>query len=100
MGAQSALLHRVRGYALMQRGDQVGARRELEQSLSVARARGADFDVAWAVSALHELCASQGMDPDPAGEAEVASILARLGIVRLPSVAAVSREASSAEPSE
>jgi hypothetical protein len=40
------------------------------------------------------------MDPDPAGEAEVASILARLGIVRLPSVAAVSREASSAEPSE
>jgi len=79
-------LERVRGYALAQLGDGDAAREALEHSLSAARARGADYDVALTLQALLRLHAIDG-GPVPEGAVEESgAILERLGVIAVPAV--------------
>ena len=55
VAAQTPLLHRVRGVALLRAGDDTSAAAALEQSLEAGRARGADYEVALTLEALAEL---------------------------------------------
>ena len=79
VGRTAPLLHRVRGLALAQRGDLVGAGHAFEASLREADARGSDYDVA---VTLHALDALPGGGPPRVRE--VARRLAQLGVVALP----------------
>jgi len=76
------LLHRVRGYAQMQLCHLSDADAALNESLGVARALNAGYEVALTLRAVARLAALQGR---PAGslEDESASILERLGVVRV-----------------
>ena len=65
-----AILHRARGLALRAGGDEAEALRSFEASLEAARAVGADYELALALTAL-------GRDE------EAAPLLARLGVDRL-----------------
>jgi class 3 adenylate cyclase/tetratricopeptide (TPR) repeat protein len=73
MAAAEAMLHRLRGYALLQAGDAAAAREPLEESLRVAKAAQADYEVALTLAALGEGAESEEM-------------LARLGAVSVPTV--------------
>jgi predicted negative regulator of RcsB-dependent stress response len=75
------LLHRVRGYALMQLCDLTGADTALKESLRAARAVNADYEVALTLRALARLATLQGR-PAASLEEESGSILERLGVVR------------------
>jgi class 3 adenylate cyclase/tetratricopeptide (TPR) repeat protein len=80
------LLRRIRGYALAQKGEPVAARAEFEQSLALARARGAPFEIAEAIIPLVRM----GVAPDGVRHADLAeeanAILQRLGVAALTSV--------------
>jgi tetratricopeptide (TPR) repeat protein len=85
----AALLHRVRGYALLQTGDPARAREAFDASLASARARDADFEVALTLVALATHATRTGTaEPDAvaAFEAESTALLARLGVRSLPGV--------------
>jgi class 3 adenylate cyclase/predicted ATPase len=88
--AQSPLLHRLQGYALMRTGAATEARRALEESLLAARERQADYEIALSLRALAELLASGGVDPEGIDPDEVASesqaILDRLDVVWTPTI--------------
>jgi class 3 adenylate cyclase/tetratricopeptide (TPR) repeat protein len=88
VGAPFSVLHRVAGYAHMQLRDLATARSDIEQSLEVARARQADFEVALTLRAFTELTRLEGGDDAAAAEFEAQSqeILDRLGVVSLPRV--------------
>ncbi|MEX2549485.1 MAG: adenylate/guanylate cyclase domain-containing protein [Nitriliruptoraceae bacterium] len=86
VAAQEPLLHRVRGYALLQRGEVEAARSALEQSLEAARTRDADYERALAERALIELAEVAGVEPGPELVAANAETLDALGVVRLPAV--------------
>jgi tetratricopeptide (TPR) repeat protein len=77
-----ALLRRASGIALARMGERDRARCELEAAAATARERGEDYEVA---AALDALAALGPLDTDQRSELE--TILARLGIVRLPTVA-------------
>ena len=86
MGAQMAMLHRLRGYALAQRGDRDRARAALQQSLGIARARQADFELALTLRAMAEV-GRLADDPSVAEyEAESRQLLDRVGVVQMRSV--------------
>ena len=68
MGPQVAMLHRLAGYAHIQRGELPTARASLDESLEVGRARQAEFEVALTLKALAELSLVEG-------EAEAADAL-------------------------
>src|SRR5207247_1353012 len=53
--ASGPALQRIRGWALMLMSDHPGARRALEESLTSARARRSDFDVALTLRARARL---------------------------------------------
>jgi class 3 adenylate cyclase/tetratricopeptide (TPR) repeat protein len=72
------LLDRLRGLVKAGGGDPQGALDELTCSLSAARARGADYEIASTLLALHAL----GAD-DPQHDLERQAIEDRLGVVRL-----------------
>jgi class 3 adenylate cyclase/tetratricopeptide (TPR) repeat protein len=76
------LLHRVRGYALMQLCDLPGAETALNESLRAARALNADYEVALTLRALTRLASLEGRPVESAFE-ESGSILERLGVVRV-----------------
>jgi class 3 adenylate cyclase/tetratricopeptide (TPR) repeat protein len=80
------LLERVRGYALLQRGDPVGARAAFEASLAAARTWRYLFEIALTSLALIELDRSQGIEPPPDLVAEGESLLRSLKIKALPPV--------------
>jgi tetratricopeptide (TPR) repeat protein len=85
-GAHGPLLHRVRGYALAQRGDVDGARAEFDESLRTARSRNADYEVALALQALERLAEREGSAVDPEVAVERRAVFDRLGVVGTPSV--------------
>jgi tetratricopeptide (TPR) repeat protein len=86
------LLHRVTAVALARLGRN-GASAEIERSLTVARERGALYDVAAAL----DLSAALG-DPEPTRLRERDEILARLGVQRLPSPRLAEPELAIAAP--
>ena len=86
LAAQSPMLHRIKGYAHMQLGELAAAREALTQSLEDGRARQANFEVALSLRALAELeRLEDSVAPDDA-IIESQGILARLGVVSVPSV--------------
>ena len=74
------MLHRVRAFALMGRGDMAGARDALELSLVEARTRGADYEVALTLRPLARLLEIDGAATDEL-RVESDAILQRLGVV-------------------
>ncbi len=85
---QVPLLHRVRGWALVQTGRPDDARRAFEESLRTARSRQADFEIAMALHALAAL-ARQAGGRDEDAERESRTMLERLGVVRVAGVPAL-----------
>lgn len=89
ISAQSPLLNRTRGYALMRTGALAEARTALEESLAAGRSRAMDYEVALTLRALVEL-AGHEVDPDAveveALAAESRGILDRLGVAHVPDV--------------
>jgi tetratricopeptide (TPR) repeat protein len=81
---QVPLLHRMRAHAQIQLGDLAAARKELEESLSTARARKRPHDIALALEALGQLDRLEKLQPSLAAEEEARAILARLGVVDVP----------------
>jgi tetratricopeptide (TPR) repeat protein len=86
VAAQSPLLHRNRGYALMQLRSMLEARAALEESLRLARSRKASYEVALTLQALMNLDRLEGRPSRPEMEAESRSILDGLGVVSTPAV--------------
>ena len=80
------LLERVHGYALLQRGDPVGARAAFEASLAAGRTRGLPLEIALTLLALIELDRSQGIEPSPEMVGESESLLRGLKIKTVPPV--------------
>jgi len=80
-----AFVHRVRGYALMQRGDLDAAAEALRESLELARSSDETYELALALEALARLAELRG--EDGAAEAkEAKTLLARLGVVSTPEI--------------
>jgi len=76
-GLLEPLLHRVKGFALAQRGDVEGATGELRAAVVVASAQEQHYEV---LVALDALAALTGVDTGQPGRAE---LIARLGVTRL-----------------
>jgi Asp-tRNA(Asn)/Glu-tRNA(Gln) amidotransferase A subunit family amidase len=83
---QVPLLHRLRGWALLQSGDPAGAREAMERSLASGREIGADYEVALTITALARLDYLQVASQDAALRAESRSIYERLGVLSVPVV--------------
>jgi tetratricopeptide (TPR) repeat protein len=88
VSAQSPVLHRLRGHALLALGDAAGAASAYGESLEAARAREMIYEVAVTLHALTEL---HDRDADASGitdveqlRSESAALLGRLGVVRIP----------------
>ena len=79
-GLLEPLLHRVRAFALAQRGDVEGAKGELRAALAVARAQQQDYETLVTLDALAALT-----DLDHDGAAGRDELIARLGVTRLAS---------------
>ena len=77
-GLLEPLLHRVRAFALAQRGDVEGAQGELRAALAVARAQQQDYETLVTLDALAALT-----DLDHDGAAGRDELIARLGVTRL-----------------
>jgi class 3 adenylate cyclase/tetratricopeptide (TPR) repeat protein len=86
VGAQMAMLHRLRGYALAQRGDLDAGRAALDQSMEIARARQADFELALTLRALADVGRLSGDPCVDLWETESRSLFDRLGVIRVPGV--------------
>jgi class 3 adenylate cyclase/predicted ATPase len=80
-----AMLHRLRGYALMQTGDLDGAGAAVDESVEAARKAGESYELALSFEARARL-ASLRDTADPESEQESAAIFERLGVVRRPEV--------------
>ncbi len=86
-GRGTALVERVRGYALAQHGDVVGARAAFEVSRASAEALDADYELALTLDGLRAVAVSSGDQSaalDLAGKVD--ELTEKLGIVRLPIV--------------
>jgi class 3 adenylate cyclase/tetratricopeptide (TPR) repeat protein len=86
-GRGTALIERVRGYALAQRGDVVGASAAFEVSRASAEALDADYELALTLNGLRAVAVSSG-DEEAALDlaAKIDALTQKLGIVRLPVV--------------
>lgn len=78
------LLERVRGHALVQRSDLVGAREAFEASLAAARNRRDLFEITLTLLSTIELYRLQATEPPPEIVAESDSLLSRLKIKAVP----------------
>jgi tetratricopeptide (TPR) repeat protein len=76
---------RVRGYAALQEADLDSAETALQESLSAAREREAEFEVALTLDALARLSELRGASTDPEAT-EAREIFARLRVTAVPSV--------------
>ena len=83
---QGPLLHRIRGFALMQLGRLEDAATALHESLDAAERRRADYEVAFTLSALGRLARRRGEAPDPDQEAKARALMDELGVVWTPDV--------------
>ena len=80
-----ALVHRTRGYALLQLADYDGAEQCLDESIHVARESGSTYELALSLAAaalLHEQTGS----PSSEEHAEAAKLLDALGVISVPAV--------------
>ena len=82
----TAVLQRVRGFALLQRGEFDGARDAFDKGLAAARAKHDLFEVTVGLLALVELARVAGEAPEPAVLAESTSLLESLKIARPPAL--------------
>jgi class 3 adenylate cyclase/tetratricopeptide (TPR) repeat protein len=82
---QHALVLRLRGYALLQRGDLDVAEEALRRSLDVARAEDETYELALTLDALARLAGRRGADGNAEAK-EAKALLARLGVVSTPVV--------------
>jgi class 3 adenylate cyclase/tetratricopeptide (TPR) repeat protein len=82
---QHALVHRLRGYALMQQGDLEGAGEALEESLKVARSADETYELALTLEASARLAELRGEDGSAEAK-ESKGLLARLGVVSTPEI--------------
>ncbi len=82
----SAVLQRVRGFALYRQGDLVGARLALDASLSAGRTRRDSFEIAQTLLALIALDRAQGIVPQSALVDESNSLLANLKVRAAPAM--------------
>ena len=80
-----ALLHRLRGYALMQTQDLEAASESLGRSLEAARAAEETYELALTLEALARLAELRG-DEGSATANESKMLLAGLGVVSTPAV--------------
>lgn len=88
-GAKSiSLIERVRGHALLAKGDLAGARAALEASLAAARARHDLQETTLALHSLLHMPSGAGEAPLPALAAEYEALVARLEIRSMPPVPA------------
>ena len=80
-----AFVHRVRGYALMQRGELDAAGEALRESLELARSSDETYELALTLEAIARLAELRG--EDGAAEAkEAKTLLATLGVVSTPEI--------------
>lgn len=86
VGAQSPLLHRIRGYALMQRGERAAAARAFEESLAAGERRRADYEMALTLRGLAACASASGLPVPPDWLDRSCAILRRLGVVTVPEV--------------
>jgi hypothetical protein len=77
---QHALVHRLRGYALMQQGDVDPAAEALEEGLKVARSARETYELGLTLEASARLAVLRGED-GTAQAKESKGLLARLGVV-------------------
>jgi len=84
VAAQGPMLHRVRGYALLQKGEFEAAEAAFRDSLEAARARDAEYERALAERALSDLHETVHGAPDEALLASSRSTFGALGVERLP----------------
>jgi class 3 adenylate cyclase/tetratricopeptide (TPR) repeat protein len=88
------LLHRLRGYALIQGGDLGAAGSALEESLQLGRAQRMGHEVAATLVALIELATTHGLPPPADAKSEAREIHERLGIESPPPSPLASRPVS------
>ncbi|MEX0682882.1 MAG: adenylate/guanylate cyclase domain-containing protein [Dehalococcoidia bacterium] len=81
-----AMVHRVRGYALLQSGRHEDAHAELETSLKVARTAGADYETALTLEALSHAARLTGHGNATALVIEAWKIFERLDVESTPRV--------------
>jgi tetratricopeptide (TPR) repeat protein len=78
-----ALLHRVRGYALLQLADYDGAEQCLDESIRVARESGGTYELALSLDAAARLQLHAGF-PSAGEEAEATHLFEALGVISVP----------------
>ncbi len=86
MAVLGPMLHRVRGYALLQKGAFDAAEAALRDSLEAARARDADYERALTERALSDLHETVHGAPDEEFLASSRSTFEALGVERLPEI--------------
>jgi tetratricopeptide (TPR) repeat protein len=84
VAAQSPLLYRVRGAAMVRRGDFAAAETALAESLSAARSRSAGYEVAVTLEVMAELAVRSGRGSPDELRGESRAVLGRLGVVSTP----------------
>lgn len=82
MVSVKAMLYRLRGYALMRRGEWDAARAAIEESLRMARSISAQYEVALSLQACASLANATSGDPAPYLD-ECVPILERLGVISM-----------------
>ena len=80
-----ALLHRIRGYGLMQLGDYDGAEQCFDESVRVAREDGATYELALSLDGRSRLAALRGVDADTDTE-DARALFESLGVVSVPEI--------------
>jgi class 3 adenylate cyclase/tetratricopeptide (TPR) repeat protein len=80
----AAMLHRLRGYAHVALGALADAWADFDESLAVARSRGAAYEVALTLEALSVVAELGGLAVDPSTADERAALLAQLGVQTTP----------------
>ena len=80
----TSMLHRLRGYASAALGRIADAWADLDESLAVARARGAAYDVALTLEAISVVAELGGLATDPSAAGERTALLDQLGVLVTP----------------
>jgi class 3 adenylate cyclase/tetratricopeptide (TPR) repeat protein len=82
--AHLAMLHRLRGYALVALGKVKEAWPEFDKSLIIGRSRGATYEVALTLEAISVVASRTGMPADPTADDERQALLNQLGVRATP----------------
>ena len=80
----TSMLHRLRGYASAALGRIADAWADFDESLAIARARSAAYDVALTLEAIAVVAELGGLATDPSADGERAVLLEQLGVIVTP----------------